>query len=434
MSSPSTCQSTLFLVACLVLAGGCAFAAGEGAAGEGAAGEGASGEGASAAPIADGRATGDDFARYRESACRRLEAKSLPRRTPADVALNLPFERMADPAVPYRGRFLLLHGLNDSAGVWHDFADELVARGFDVRAPLFEGHGSTPEAMLEVDWSSWLADARRWRDAWSTPGDTTPLYLGGFSMGGVLATLLALDGPPVAGLLLLSPAYRSSLDRWLRFAGLYARFRPWMFGGMIREDNPIKYNSIPINSGWQFHRATRALTKRWRPDDRIDVPTLMVLSSEDSVVDVDHSRRLFRQRFTHASRRLLTYAPDVGTGDTRVTGATYAEIASDLREQEEVRDSRYPEFRILGQSHLSLTNAPANTRFGERGSVLVCNGNEWPVFSACLRARKHWYGAQHAPSPDGVPVARVTWNPDWQHVLRRFDETLMAAPPPQVTP
>lgn len=367
------------------------------------------------------------FARHVERARARLRARSMPSRDPADIALNLPFERTAAPSVPYRGRFLLFHGLNDSPAVWHDFADALVARGYTVRALLFDGHGSTPEEMLEADHVDWIAEARRQLRAWLDEDEAGPVHLGGFSMGGVVATLLALEEPRVAGLLLISPAYRSTLERWLRFAGIYALFRPWVFGGMILEDNPIKYNSIPINSGWQFYSLTRRLARRWRPDDRIDVPTLLVLSTEDSVVDVEHTIGVFRRRFVHPDRHLIVYAPKIGADDSPGTGKAYADVAREAEAHEETRDSRRPELRVLGQSHLSLTNAPSNELFGRDGRILVCNGNEYPVFMACMRSPVHWYGAQHTPSPDGVPVARTTWNPDWSHVLSRFDEVFDAS-------
>jgi len=362
------------------------------------------------------------FPAYREQARTYITERAMPSRSPMDINQNLPFERAAAPGVVYRGRFLLLHGLNDSPAVWHDLADALVARGFDVRAILFDGHGSTPAEMLDVEWESWLASARLWLDDWLEPGNDAAVYLGGFSMGGVIATLLALDEPDVEGLLLVSPAYRSSLNRWLRFSGVYKLIRPWVFGGMILEDNPIKYNSIPVNSGWQFYQLTRALARRWRDDGRIEQPALLVMSSEDSVVDTRYTRRLFRNRFTNPERLMLTYAPDVGEGDSPAVGDTYAIVQQAIGAREEVRDSRHLDMRVLGQSHLSLSNAPANPLFGKSGRVLVCNGNEYPIFMACMRAREHWFGAQHTPSPDGVPVARMTWNPDWEHVLKRFDE------------
>lgn len=364
----------------------------------------------------------DTFSAYRDRTRAYLADRAMPSRALADIEQNLPFERLASRDVTYRGRFLLFHGLNDSPAVWHDFADALVARGYDVRAILFEGHGSSPVDMLDVEWESWLASARSWLEDWLHADDPPPIFLGGFSMGGVIATLLALDYPEVDGLLLVSPAYRSSLDRWLRFSGIYKHFRPWVFGGMILEDNPIKYNSIPVNSGWQFHQLTRELDRRWRAEDELDVPALLVMSSEDSVVDTDYTRRLFRKRFTHPDRHMLTFAPDVGDADSPAVGHTLSELRDLTESHEEVRNSRHDELRVLGQSHLSLSNAPDNALFGRTGRVRVCNGNEYPVFMACMRAREHWYGAQHTPSPDERPVARMTWNPDWEHVLKRFDE------------
>jgi len=54
--------------------------------------------------------------------------------------------------------------------------------------------------------------------------------------------------------------------------------------------------------------------------------------------------------------------------------------------------------------------------------VLVCNGNDWPTFSRCLYSKEnHWFGAQHTQSPDNIPVARTTYNPDFDAVFKAFD-------------
>ncbi len=167
-----------------------------------------------------------DFTAYRDSLRNWLQRRSMSHRSAAAIELNLPFELAADPTVPYKGRYLLFHGLNDSAYVWRDFGEALAARGFDVRAVLFDGHGTTPKDMLDVQWEAWRDSARShlaaWRDA------DVPLHLGGFSMGGVLATWLALDNPDISSLLLVSPAFESRLNHLLRWSGLYARFKPWV--------------------------------------------------------------------------------------------------------------------------------------------------------------------------------------------------------------
>jgi len=344
-----------------------------------------------------------DFDLHVRSMLDYLTPRSLRTRSADEIALNLPFQRSAKKDVPYRGRFLLFHGLGDSAYVWSDMADAISQRGFDVRAVLLPGHGSHPSQMLDVSYKQWLATAREhirlWRD------DTTPLYLGGFSMGAVIASVMALEHDDIAGLLLFSPAFHSRLNHLLKWAWAYKRFRPWMFGGMILEDNPVKYNSIPINSVDQYYRTARYLKKKWG-DRRVHIPTLAVMSDDDSVVNIDSVRSDLAMRFTHPQNRTLIYTN---------------EKLKRKHPLEQIRRSHYPSLRILNQSHLSVLTSPHNRLYGKNASVLVCNGNEPKIFFACLRATGHWYGAQHTPSPDAVAVARTTYNPDWNHVLKLFD-------------
>lgn len=344
-----------------------------------------------------------DFVAHRAAVHRHIVPRSLANRTPDDIELNLPFELKANAEVTYRGRFLLFHGLNDSAYVWTDMARALQLRGFDVRAVLLPGHGSHPQEQLNISYLEWLNSARQHFQLWNDR--SVPIYLGGFSMGAAIATLLALDYDDIAGLLLFSPAFHSRLNHLLRWSWAYKRFQPWVFGGVILEDNPIKYNSIPINSVDQYYRVTRHLKKQWR-NRLLRIPTLTIMSEDDSVVDIESVRSDLALRFTHPLNRVLIYSNNV---------------PQTQRSNEEFRPSSFPELRILNQSHLSLLNAPDNPLFGRNGKILVCNGNEYKVFFACMDAREHWYGAQHTPSPDGVAVARTTYNPDWAYVLNQIE-------------
>jgi len=364
-----------------------------------------------------------DFDQYVSEIYQYIKPKSLPR-TDDEIRLNLPFQLSANPDVPYRGRFLLFHGLNDSPYVWRDIAAEISERGFDVRAIIFEGHGSTPVEMLKVSYKSWLATARMHKDNWYEQG--TPLYLGGFSMGGVIATLLTLEQPDdIAGLLLISPAFHSKLNKYLRWSGLYSKFKPWMFGGMIIEDNPIKYNSIPINSAAQYYKASKMLKKRWR-DRTIDVPVLLVASVNDSVVDVKYTQRLFNRRFTHEAKKMLLYYNPSNEAEVKSFFGPNVLASSAI----EPRNANFPSLRIVNQSHLSLINRPENDLYGEAGRILVCNGNEYPIFMGCMRAPSHWYGAQHTVLPaqatEKDAMARTTYNPDFPTLVERFDEVFVS--------
>ncbi|MFT5116379.1 MAG: esterase/lipase [Parasphingorhabdus sp.] len=349
-------------------------------------------------------APSSDFSVYRENLLGYLKKYSLPDRTEADIRLNLPFELPANKTVGYQGKFLLIHGLNDSAYVWRDMAQSISQRGFDVRAVLLPGHGSHPAKMLDVSYRQWLSATRLHLSLWNV--DETPMYLGGFSLGGVIASILALENSNIAGLLLVSPAFHSRLDSKLRWAWLYAKFKPWMFGGLILEDNPIKYNSIPINSGKQYYNTTKYLKDNWGKKT-LNIPVLMVASMNDSVVDVEYTRQIFQKRFISNQKKLILYSNNTS-------------LAANQREV--IRPSEYPKLRIINQAHLSLINSPDNSLLGKNGTQLICNGNEYPIFMACMRASGHWYGAQHTESPDAIAVARTTYNPDFDTILKHFDQ------------
>lgn len=346
-----------------------------------------------------------DFQAHIQEVRQYLLENQMKNRTSSDVEYNLPFERKANSAVAYRGKFLLIHGLNDSPYVFSDVAIELANRGFDVRAILLPGHGSTPRAQLRMSANRWLNSARQQLKFWNTD-DSVPIYLGGFSMGTVIATTLALENNNIAGLFLFSPAYKSLIHRLLRWASLYSRFKPWVFGGMIIEDNPTKYNSIPINGGAQYFKLTKILRHKWGRK-KLNMPVLAVASVDDSVVDVKYFTKQFDRKFTSNRKQLILYSNAPQSAQS---------------ENVEYRSSSFPNLRILNQSHQGVLIAPTNPLFGEGGSILVCNGNDWATFSGCLYSKEnHWYGAQHTPSPDTVPVARTTYNPDFEGVFEAFD-------------
>ncbi len=348
-----------------------------------------------------------EFAEYLVASERYVLQRKMPQRTVQGALLNRPFERRANADVPYRGKFLLIHGLNDSPFVWHDVTERLVQRGYDVRAILLPGHGTTPEDMLKVSYRDWLKHSRMHLQRWAT--DDVPIYLGGFSLGGIIATILSLENAKVQGLFLFSPAYHSRLNHLLRWASIYKHFKPWIFGGMILEDNPAKYNSIPVNSGAQYYKTTRFLKNSWR-DRQLNVPSLVVVSVNDSVVDIDYVREVFSRRFVHPKRRVIVYSP----------GSERPKHAFEI-----IRNSEILDRRILNQAHLSLMNAPDNPLYGGSTGLLICNGNELPIFLACMRSPQHWYGAQHTPSPDGVAVARTTINPDFKYIFDQFDQIFL---------
>jgi carboxylesterase len=107
------------------------------------------------------------------------------------------------------GAVLLLHGYNDSPQSMQFMAAALHARGWSVRVPLLPGHGRRLQ-----DWAA--ARATEWEDAARAELATLQaahpdVAVGGLSMGGALAFILAAEQPGVRAVMGFAPYLHASL-------------------------------------------------------------------------------------------------------------------------------------------------------------------------------------------------------------------------------
>jgi alpha-beta hydrolase superfamily lysophospholipase len=171
------------------------------------------------------------------------------------------------------GAVVLLHGLTDSPYSQRHIADFYRDRGFVAVVPRLPAHGTVPAALTDVEWEHWVAATRlAVREARRRVPEPAPLHIVGFSNGGALALIHALDSLSDAKisrpdkLVLISPMI--GITRFARFAGLAAlpaylpAFAKAAWLGIVPEFNPFKYNSFPVNGATQTHRLTRALQER----------------------------------------------------------------------------------------------------------------------------------------------------------------------------
>lgn len=121
-------------------------------------------------------------------------------------------------------RVLLFHGLTGVPAELGSLAVGLVQAGYRVEVPLLPGHGTTPEALLDVEFEDVLGAAlqaiRRRRE---------PFAIGGMSMGALVALCASADVRPSAVFLLSPPAVMTKKARlfdalgrvpWGRFPSL----------------------------------------------------------------------------------------------------------------------------------------------------------------------------------------------------------------------
>ncbi|MEA3308750.1 MAG: alpha/beta fold hydrolase [Chloroflexota bacterium] len=178
---------------------------------------------------------------------------------------------------------LLCHGFTATPFEVRALAEFLHERGYTVSAPLLPGHGTTPEEMNRCRWQDWVAaleDAYRQLAARSER-----VFIGGESLGGLLALYLATEHSEVAGILTFAPALkiRSRLDRWR--VPLLAAFVPFALKPHPPESGENAtwqgYTINPLRAARELLRLQRVVRGRL---ERITQPLLVIQGRQDNSV------------------------------------------------------------------------------------------------------------------------------------------------------
>lgn len=179
---------------------------------------------------------------------------------------------------------LLLHGLTGSPAEMRPLGLELHRRGLTVAGSLLPGHGTTTEDLEGVRWKDWQEHAEAALLELQARCET--VFVGGLSLGSLLALSLAAHHSEVAGAITYSPALRLSDPRW--------RLVPWLKHVQRRVPKPPdqffdergrihiwSYDVLPLTAA---HELLRLTTEARRLLPRIRCPLLIVHSTADRVI------------------------------------------------------------------------------------------------------------------------------------------------------
>lgn len=353
---------------------------------------------------ADAMTEPETFQAYAQASRAWIEEKRLfqTENRADELAWNAPYE--VRPDVPSTKAILLLHGLGDSPWSFVDIARDLAAQGYVVRVALLPGHGTKPADLIDVQLEQWQQLVEQ--QVALLHKEFANVYLGGFSTGANLALAYAAKDPDIKGLVLFSPAFRSSesydwATPWL------AHFKTWILApdNSRPQQSPVRYHNVPTNGFAQFYRSSVAVRRLIEQQD-FDRPVVIVLTEQDSVVDVRYVRELFQRRFTHAASRLIWYGQAEPAGDR------------DAAQQHRIltRSDRIADERISQFSHMGILFSPANPLYGRSGSLRFCrNSRNADEVARCEAGEEVWYSDWGYSEP-GKIHARLTYNPyfEWQ--------------------
>lgn len=284
---------------------------------------------------------------------------------------------------------LLVHGLADSPYSFSDIAPSLVQMGFYVQVLLLPGHGSKPQDMMLPDYRDWQGIVDHYGQDLVDHYET--VWLGGFSTGANLVTHFAIESGAVDGLLLFSPGFKSKAPFLERFTPLVASVTDW--GWRSEENNLARYQSSAVNGANAYVKSAIAVRDLIKSNG-IDIPALVVMSEQDSVIDAQGTYALVNDYFHHPRKKMLWF------GDEPPIAPWIASFPAAV-----------PQDRIVSSSHMSVLFAEDNDYYGMTGEKRYCENTVLKSKVAeCEQAERVWYGAWGATHDDD-PVARLTWNP-----------------------
>ncbi|MGB8385043.1 MAG: alpha/beta fold hydrolase [Dermatophilaceae bacterium] len=177
---------------------------------------------------------------------------------------------------------LFCHGYPSTPQSLRPWGEYLADQGYSVRLPLLSGHGTRWQDVNRTTWQDWYADLQRDYDELTARCDV--IFTAGLSMGGLLATKVALENPQVRGLVLVNPIFKHN-DPLLPLLPILHHIIPSLPGhiGDIKKEGvtELGYDRNPLHSMY-------SLSQLWKivGEDlpKLTQPILLFRSREDKVV------------------------------------------------------------------------------------------------------------------------------------------------------
>lgn len=184
---------------------------------------------------------------------------------------------------------LLLHGMSDSPYSLRHLGQAFHASGASVVGLRLPGHGTAPSGLIETTWEDMAAAVRLAAQYLHDLVEGQALYLVGYSNGGALAVIHALDAlndsslPQASGLVLISPEIgvspAAAFAVWQGRIGHWLGFEKLAWNSISKEYDPFKYCSFAVNAADQAHQVTAEIDQRLTANPVDDFPPVLAFQS-----------------------------------------------------------------------------------------------------------------------------------------------------------
>jgi len=209
---------------------------------------------------------------------------------------------------------LVCHGFTGNPGSMRSLAQAFAAAGFTVELPLWPGHGTSVDDMIETSWDDWAGAAEA---AYAElAGRCEKVVVAGLSMGGTLTCWLAARHPEIAGIVLVNPAVEPPADSFVEMiegmAATGADRIPGIGSDIAMGIPEGAYSETPLQPLLSLIAAERELAPRLGD---IRCPVLLCTSPQDHVVPPSSSDFLAERVSGPVERVTLERSYHVATMD-----------------------------------------------------------------------------------------------------------------------
>lgn len=362
---------------------------------------------------------------------------------------------------------LMLHGMSDSPYSMRHLTGGFHKAGATVLALRIPGHGTVPTGLIRTKWQDMSAAVIIAMKHLKAEVGDKPLYLLGYSNGGALSVMYALEAledsslPQLDGVMMMSPEIGVSpaavLAVWQGRIGRWFSQEKLAWNSIGIEYDPFKYRSFAVNAGDQAHRITLEIDKRIKELAKENdlgrfPPVLTFQSAVDSTVSVEalisrlfsklpqggHELVLFDinrlsmvnqvlandpkdklQRLLGADEnfRLSVVANRVDDGFVTRDLVLKSRAAGGGALVETAMHVKWPE-NVYSLSHIALPFPAHDTLYGKGGE----DGKTMTLGNLALYGER---GTVHLPAGD---MLRQRWNPFYDFMELRMLEFAKLAP------
>lgn len=178
---------------------------------------------------------------------------------------------------------LLIHGFTATTAEVRLLAEKLHAAGYTTAGPLLPGHGTHPDDLSRASWGMWVEKVKHTYEKLAK--HCPRIFIGGESMGGLLALELARQHPEIAGLFLFAPA--------IKVSGMWRTRILWPFIKHFKKsgkDDGLPwqgYNVYPVKGGAELHKLSKHV-RRNLPS--ITQPVVVFTGEHDHTIAPDSAK------------------------------------------------------------------------------------------------------------------------------------------------